>query len=303
MPETRGMDTSKSESRTGFSGKQRLISVLYVDDEEVLLTVSRHYFKRYPDISLTTTSSVNMALQILEAFSFDVIISDYQMPGTNGIEFLKILQEQGYTIPFILFTGKGREEVVIEAINHGATYYIQKGGNPKAQFAELEHKIREASRRRWAEESLKETEMRYRTIFEHSGTAIMTLEEDLMIASVNAEFVRLTGYLPDEIVGVQRWTDIVASEDVDGLMERFRLFRRGCSPARDLVFHLVTKDRQVRTMSATLAGIPATGKCIVSCVDNTPLFQLREALKKKSEEPCSAGKEFVSQNDPQTGNA
>ena len=47
-------------------------------------------------------------------------------------------------IPFILFTGRGREEVVIEAINNGVDFYLQKGGDPKAQFAELGHKIKKA---------------------------------------------------------------------------------------------------------------------------------------------------------------
>ena len=75
---------------------------------------------------------------------YDAIISDYQMPGTNGIDFLKSLRSKGNKMPFILFTGRGREEVVIEALNSGADFYLQKGGNPDAQFIELEHKVREA---------------------------------------------------------------------------------------------------------------------------------------------------------------
>jgi DNA-binding response OmpR family regulator len=140
-------------------------------------------------------------MDILNTFCFDVIISDYQMPGMNGIEFLKYLQAQKITIPFILFTGRGREEVVIDAINNGVTSYIQKGGNPKAQFAELEHKVKEASRKHQTEEALIESEMRYRALFENSGTAIVIIEEDMTISLSNAEFSRLTGYLQSEIDG------------------------------------------------------------------------------------------------------
>ena len=64
------------------------------------------------------------------------------------------------SIPFILFTGRGREEVVIEALNSGADFYLQKGGEPVAQFKELEHKVKEAVRRARAENALRENEQR-----------------------------------------------------------------------------------------------------------------------------------------------
>ena len=73
---------------------------------------------------------------------YDAIISDYQMPEMDGITFLKELKASGNTTPFIIFTGRGREEVAIEALNEGADFYLQKGGEPKSQFAELAHKIR-----------------------------------------------------------------------------------------------------------------------------------------------------------------
>jgi DNA-binding NarL/FixJ family response regulator len=59
-------------------------------------------------------------------------------------------------VPFIIFTGKGREEVVIEALNSGADFYIQKGGDPKAQFAELAHKIRQAVQIKIAQKTMKD---------------------------------------------------------------------------------------------------------------------------------------------------
>ncbi len=59
------------------------------------------------------------------------------MPGMDGIQLLKALRDSGDRTPFILFTGRGREEVAIEALNHGADFYLQKGGNVEVQFAEL----------------------------------------------------------------------------------------------------------------------------------------------------------------------
>ena len=140
-----------------------MLSVLYVDDEPILLNVCKLYLERRPDIFVSVASSVENALELIETLSFDVIISDYQMPGTDGIGFLKILNEKHYFIPFILFTGHGREEVITEAIKNGAMYYIQKNGNPRAQFNELDCKIREACRQRHTEGTSKEIGLRYNT--------------------------------------------------------------------------------------------------------------------------------------------
>ena len=85
--------------------------------------------------------------------TFDAIVSDFQMPEMNGITLLREIRSTS-DIPFILFTGKGREEVVIDAINTGADSYLQKGGDPTTQFAELGHKILQATSRHQAELAL-----------------------------------------------------------------------------------------------------------------------------------------------------
>ena len=69
----------------------------------------------------------------------------------TGSHSLKRLKASGNPTPFIIFTGRGREEIVIEALNNGADFYIQKGGDIKAQFAELSNKIRYAVTRNRAE--------------------------------------------------------------------------------------------------------------------------------------------------------
>ena len=85
------------------------------------------------------------------------------MPGTDGIGFLKILKEKHCSIPFILFTGRGREEVMTEALSNGAMFYIQKGGNPRSRFTELDNKIREACGRYPAEGLVQEKRLQCNT--------------------------------------------------------------------------------------------------------------------------------------------
>jgi len=135
-----------------------MISILYVDDETTLLEVARIYLERTGEFSVATCPSAKEAIALLETSLFDAIVSDFQMPGMDGLKFLKYLRSSGNAVPFILFTGKGREEVVIEALNSGADFYLQKGGEPKSQFAELVNKIRQAVQRRQAEQALEASE-------------------------------------------------------------------------------------------------------------------------------------------------
>jgi len=118
------------------------IRILYVDDEPDLLEIGKHFLERAGTFSVTVCSSAEEGFRALECQSFDAIVSDYQMPEMDGITFLKELRHRGDRTPFILFTGRGREEVVIEAYEQGVDHYVQKGGGPRAQFIDLAHKIR-----------------------------------------------------------------------------------------------------------------------------------------------------------------
>ncbi|MFA6362227.1 GAF domain-containing protein [Methanoregula sp.] len=131
-----------------------MISALYVDDEPALLDLGKIFLERAGDIRVDTTSSAPEALTKIKSTTYDVIISDYQMPVMDGLAFLRIIRSEYPALPFIIFTGKGREDVVIEALNEGADHYIQKGGDPKAQFAELSHTIRRAVERKRANDAL-----------------------------------------------------------------------------------------------------------------------------------------------------
>jgi len=120
------------------------ISVLYVDDESHLLDIGKLFLERTTEFRVTTASSASAGLEILKTNGIQAIVSDYQMPGLDGIGFLKQVRAINKTIPFILFTGRGREEIAIEAFENGADFYLQKGGAPKPQFAELTKKIKAA---------------------------------------------------------------------------------------------------------------------------------------------------------------
>jgi len=154
-----------------------LIRVLVVDDEPSICSLTKEFLELYGDIEVDFTYSVKSAKDVLATKSYDAIVSDYQMPDEDGIHFLKELRSTGDKIPFILFTGKGREEVVIEALNNGADFYIQKGGDPNALYTELTYKVRHAVSRRKGEislessvEELRGAASRYRALIAASNT-------------------------------------------------------------------------------------------------------------------------------------
>jgi PAS domain S-box-containing protein len=269
--------------------RKNRLSVLYVDDEPVFLDLCKIYLERGGEISLTCSTSPYEALELLKETRFDVIVSDYQMPDLDGIGFLKQLNERNCTIPFILFTVRGRDEVLLEAISHGATFYLQKGGDPKSQFAELIHTIKEAAKRRQAEEILKESESRYHTMFESTGTAMIIIEEDTTVSLANSEFLRLTGYSREDIDSRKSWTEFVAREDLERLLAQHRLRRERREDAlRQYEFRLITKTGQVRNIFVTVEIIPETQRSIASLIDITSLRKAEEELERKNTEIADA---------------
>ncbi|MDD1727733.1 MAG: response regulator, partial [Methanospirillum sp.] len=112
-----------------------MISVLYVDDEPVLLELGKRFLEKSGKIKVDTFLSADIAIKILSPSRYDAIISDYQMPGMDGLTFLSAVRAIQPDLPFIVYTGQGDEGTAIKALNHGADYYLQKGGNPKIQYS------------------------------------------------------------------------------------------------------------------------------------------------------------------------
>lgn len=132
------------------------MDILIVDDEEFILEQSKYYLKEEnDDFNINTVSSAEKGLELLENKDHDIVVSDYQMPGMNGLDFLKSVQEKKIDIPFIMFTGRGREEVAIQALNLGADRYVQKGGDPVSQYKVLASAIQKAVELKENERSIK----------------------------------------------------------------------------------------------------------------------------------------------------
>lgn len=174
--------------------------VLYVDDEPGLLEIARAFLERSGDFTVFVATSAEEALARTDIQTMDAIVSDYQMPSMDGIAFLKAVREQFGSIPYILFTGRGHEEVVIEAINNGVDFYVQKGGDPKVQFAELAHKIRQAVSKRLAERQLHDSERRLNDFINFLPDPTFAIDRTGTVIAWNRAMEEITGVAPSEML-------------------------------------------------------------------------------------------------------
>jgi PAS domain S-box-containing protein len=217
-----------------------MISVLYVDDEEMLLDIGKLFLERSGDCSVDIAISARQGIEQMGNKTYDAIVSDYQMPAMDGIEFLKNIRAKS-TIPFILFTGKGREEVVIEAINCGADFYLQKGGDPKSQFVELKHKIVQAVNRRRTENELRKSETRYRQLVDLLPQTVFEIDQTFTITSINPVALKSFGYTLEDLKKGVNVFEVFSDEDHQRIGENIQKILRG-EPTGALEYSAKRKD-------------------------------------------------------------
>lgn len=139
-----------------------MITVLLVHDNTELLETTRLYLEKMGEVRVDTVNSTKHAAEVLKNRSYDIIVSYYQIPEVNGIEFLadmsgvellKYLKMQGISTPFILYSHRDRDRVVIEDLNYAAEVIVPQTGRP-APLAELRDVVKQAVLRKRAERDL-----------------------------------------------------------------------------------------------------------------------------------------------------
>ena len=185
------------------------IKTLLLDDDKLYLNQAKTHLEKNKDIKCLTASSPQKGLDIFEQNEIDVIVSDYEMPEMNGLEFLKIIRrEKDDGIPFIVFTGKGREEVAMEALNYGANRYLQKGGDPQSQYGVLAQAIVQEYKKWESERELKESKKRYEeasrfrnSIIEDANVWLDVIDNENNVLVWNKAAEEMSGYSKKEVIG------------------------------------------------------------------------------------------------------
>ncbi len=193
------------------------IDVLHVDAEPAFLERVGDRLEAQGDrFRVRTATTVEEALEILDASPIDCIVSDYELSRTDGIAFLEAVRESHPELPFILFTGTGSEAVAAEAVSAGVTDYLQKG-TATDQFALLANRIENAVSSARAREAARRSRDRFETLSE-------TFPDVAFYVDSEGEYLDvLTGspgeYLaadPEELIG-NRFHEVVP----DDTAERF----------------------------------------------------------------------------------
>ncbi|MBI4632582.1 MAG: PAS domain S-box protein [Deltaproteobacteria bacterium] len=220
----------------------------------------------------------------LDEFSPDIVLSDYSLPSFDGLKALKIAAERCPDVPFIFVSGALGEERAIELLKKGATDYILKDRLSRlgpAVTRALQEANERAERRR-VESALTESEIRYRTIFENTGTATVIIDEDAAIVLANRQFELLSGYSRAEIEGKKCWTTFVWADDLAHVKDRalqrggrFKKASAGCE------FRFTDRRGTIRHVLAIITAIPSTGNAVMSLLDITERTLAEEALKKR----------------------
>ncbi|MFW6111159.1 MAG: response regulator, partial [Thermoproteota archaeon] len=197
------------------------IRILHVDDDSGFLKTTKELLKMQGDFQVETTTSVKEALKKVDTGNFDAVVSDYQMPDRDGLDFLEELKERGESIPFIMFTGKGKEEVAMEALNLGADRYLNKGGDPETVYGELAHSIKKAVNNKRMEEALRQSERMYRLLAENITDLIFVLDVKLKFKYASPSAESLLEYTPREVKEL-RLKDIMTPNSYERTMRTFR---------------------------------------------------------------------------------
>ena len=223
------------------SGEEDTIRVLHVDDEAGFLKAAKQILEMQGNFEVETAASVEEAQEKMKEKTFDVIVSDYIMPGKDGLEFLKELRDSGNSISFIIFTGKGREIVAIRALNLGADQYINKIGKPEVVYVELAHSIRHVVERKRATEEVWKREQRLRALFASSPDAITVADLNANIVECNQATLDLLGYSSkEELIGKSGF-ELVAKKDREKLQENLmKLLEQGST--KNIQYTALTKD-------------------------------------------------------------
>lgn len=263
-----------------------MMKILLVDDDPDLLELICRFLEREEEMQIDTCMSGPDAIEALKNTHFDAIVLDYELPGMNGIDFLKMVKGQGDETPIIIFTGKGREEIVIKALNYGADYYLQKRGDPRLNFLELLYMIREAVRRHESRKELRESERRFRESLENARLIAFQLDRDLKVTFCNAFLLTLAGYERDEVVG-QFWSDIfIADHERDRVRQFFTSAMDGDLNALYFTCNIRTREGTIRRidLNNTLLRDAQGNVTGISCIGQDITDKMKIAEQKEASE-------------------
>ena len=169
---------------------EQLKLAIVEDDDAHYQLIKRAILKAYPNALITYFQEASGCLERLDEINPDLVIADYLLPGMNGIELLESLNRQKKSIPVIIITGQGDENIAIQAMKLGAWDYLVKSGD---FFPLIPSVIDKVVRERRVKESLQESQRRFREIFSQSPIGIAVYDQDRQLVEANKSCMDIFG--------------------------------------------------------------------------------------------------------------
>lgn len=217
------------------------VRVLIVEDsEDDTLLLLRALRRGGYDPTFERVDTAAAMTATLHQQEWDIVISDFAMPSFSGPDALALLKSSKLDLPFIIVSGAIGEETAVTLMRAGAHDYIMKG-NLARLIPAIERELREAEvrrERRRAEEALRESEEKYRTLFEQSTDAIFIASREGKLIDLNQAALDLFVYAREEMIGLGIQEIYVRSDD----WHEFQQKLEKSGSARDYEVRLCKKD-------------------------------------------------------------
>jgi PAS domain S-box-containing protein len=176
------------------------IQILHVEDQRDFADLTTSILEDVDArFSIETAANPSEGLAQLDE-DIDCIVSDYEMPGMNGLEFLEAVRENYPQLPFILFTGKGSEEIASEAISAGVTDYLQKETGTD-QFTILANRVVNAVEQYRTRTELERRNKQLETVMANAPLIVFALDTDGEFLLSQGRGLARLGLARGELVG------------------------------------------------------------------------------------------------------
>ncbi|KAA0002159.1 MAG: PAS domain S-box protein, partial [Thermoplasmata archaeon] len=197
--------------------------------------------------------------------NFDIVTTEYHLRWGNGIEVLRGVKKKNPFTPVIMFTGAGTEEVAVEAMKYGLDDYIIKKEEyfmrlPAAVHVVME-KIQERIKRKRAEEALKESEEKYRTLVEQSPDGIFIVDLQGNFLSVNKAMCNVLRYSEKELLSMNIW-DVVPKRYQKLYKKRIAKILKGEHLTEPAEYEVKARDGKVYTIEVRSVPYIKAGKIV-----------------------------------------
>ncbi len=257
------------------------IGVLHVDDDVGFAELTAEFLHREDErFRVHAAEDIDEGLTVLTEEPIDCVVSDYEMPGTNGLEFLRTVREEYPDLPFILFTGKGSEEIASDAISAGVTDYLQKSGRAE-NFSLLRNRISNAVERRRATAAADCTRRWYSKLVERSTDIIAVIDDEGDFQYVSPASKSVLGHDPSALLGENAFA-YVHPEDHDAATRFFENLLADDGGLVEAELRLRRVDGSWATVlnrGRNLFGDPDVGGVVVYTRDISPLKERERELR------------------------